>query len=217
MKASFWARKLWFAQNLPGFKVNRLGSLSYISSSPVIEAANVVDGIPDSVDDVGRITDHYQLHHSPAQWWMPTDVTSPAAWWLADAGWSIDNVFIGMGFSPALSERPWPDDDEPPHLDIRPCDSPERVRDLGLIRGSVYMKENPKDGNQVFKVYQKAGEAIIRGEGGFRAWVCYVDGAAAASVSTLTRRDDELSGGETVGIYDLTTHPAHQNQGYGRA
>ena len=205
MGDSFQARLAWFAGAEDSTRALQTGSLMYTDCGLPSDTLNVVWGAPDSPHDVKMVSAHYALRRFPATWWLPTDIGTPAAWWLAGGGWAITDVLIGLAFKPGdnLKARFEP----PEELTVRPCERPGQVKDLGLIQGSVYMKDRPREGGIIYGAYERAAEAVIEGEGGYRAWIGYADGVPVSSIVMIRR-------GRHFGMYDLATRPEYRGRKY---
>ena len=208
MGDSLKARLTWFAGHEPATRALQTGSLTYTDCGLPSDVMNVVWGVPDSPADVKMVSRHYAVRRFPATWWLPTDESAMAAWWLAADGWIIRDLLIGMAFKPGenLKKR----FELPDGLTVRPCLTPERVRDLGLVQGSVFMKDRPREGGIIYNAYEQCAEAIIEGDGGYRAWVAYAGETPVSSVVMIRR-------GRHFGMYDLTTHPDYRHLDYAQA
>lgn len=212
MKSNLRARLSWFSGRLSSVRSLEIGRIMYIDSDQPSELLNAVSGIPECPYEVEIITRHYSFLHLRANWWMPTDIASPAAWWLAEYGWSIEDVLIGLA---AVA-----DNDlivrlhgfvSPPELEIKPCNSLQRISDLITVRGSAFPKEAFRQNNSILNdMYSKTAHSILTNSGGFKAWLAYVDGRPVSAVTSIIQD-------QTAGIYDLITVPGQRCRSYGRA
>ncbi len=205
MKENLQARLMWFANRLRTMKYFNSRGLTYIDSDLASAAFNPVWGVPKDFEEVSQVTTYYFGRDLPATWWLPVDVCSPAAWWLAEHAWNVEDLLIGLVWRPdSETETAF---EAPPGLDIRPCLSPERVRDMGRILDAVIPREHPRADGLVAEIYERAAPAILDGGDGLSSWVAYVDDRPAATLSMLRI-------GRRAGLYDLATVPEFRHKRY---
>lgn len=207
MKEGILIRLDRLARNVLQASIRSSGQLVFVDSDQPSSALNIVFGVPDSIEEVWAITRQYLPRHLPATWWLPTDVATPAAWWLAECGWGIKDVLIGMalkmddGYEIA---RP-----EPSGLVIKPCDSLELARDLALIVGSLFEGERVREGDLIRRTIESHAKIFLRPDPGFRAWVAYFEGTPVSAANLY-------SFGDSADISRLATRPEFRRRGFGQ-
>lgn len=209
MKSGLLNRLTLFSGGLPHVNLLKFGQLVFVDSDLPSADLNVVFGVPDSPDDVDRITRHCLPRNLPATWWLPTDVASPAAWWLAAHGWFMEDVLIGMSLSQENNKLfdCHPKESEPgPEVEIKRCDTLERVRDMALIARSLYSNEKIREGSLIESSIEQAADLFLTQGDGLQSWVAYVGGAAVATISAH-------SFGGTLDIFGQATKPEYRCHG----
>ena len=208
MKDGLLSRLTRLSRNLLKVSTRVSGQLVFIDSDLPSSALNVVFGVPDSPEDVETITRICQPRNLPATWWLPTDVATPAAWWLAECGWTIKDVLIGM----ALNMGDGYDIPAPPPtgLVIKPCDSFERVRDMALVIGSLYQGDRVREGALIRNMIERRADVIVKPEEGFRAWVAYFEDTPVSTVNMHYS-------GYSADVSRLATQPNFRHRGFAQA
>jgi N-acetylglutamate synthase and related acetyltransferases len=198
MKESLLARLTWLSRNLPRVSLRRSGQLVFVDSDLPSSALNIVFGVPASQDEAEVITRHWLPRNLPATWWLPTDVATPAAWWLAECGWGIEDVLIGMALT--MDDGYEINPPETAGLVIKPCDSFERVRDMAMIVASLYGEDRMREGALIGNMIERQAEVVVNSQDGFKAWVAYSDGQPVSTVVLY-------SSGDSADLSGLATRP----------
>ena len=208
MKDGLLARLTRLSRNLLKVSTRTSGQLVFVDSDLPSSSLNIVFGVPDSIEEVGAITRLCLPRNLPATWWLPTDVATPAAWWLAECGWTIKDVLIGMalqmGDDYEITAPP------PTGLVIKPCDSFERVRDMALIIGSLYQGDRVREGALIRNTIERQADVIVKPEEGFRAWVAYFEGTPVSTVNMYYS-------GDGADISRLATRPEFRHRNFAQA
>ena len=207
MKENLLGRLTWLSRHVPRVSTRTFGQMVFIDSDLPSAALNIVFGVPGSPEEVGTITRHCLPRSLPVTWWMPTDVATPAAWWMAECGWGIEDVYIGMALD--LTDdyeiaRP-----EDVGLVIRPADTFERVRDLALVIGSTYDGEGVREGALVRSTIERQAEVIVNPREGFRGWVAYLDDRPVSAAIMCSSVD-------SADISGLATSPEFRHRGFAK-
>lgn len=208
MKEGLLAGLTWMTRGLARVSEHRSGRLVFVDSDLPSASLNIIFGAPESPAETGAVTGYGLPRNLPVTWWLPADVPTPAGWWLAEYGWAVEDVAIGMalkmdaGFEiPAIGS---------PRPVIKLCDEPEQVRDLALVISSPYGGERMREGALIRRMVERQADYVADPANGLRAWVAY-DGGVPVSSAVL------CFSGPNADLSGLITRPEYSRQNQARA